>query len=125
MRDRIPTDHQLPSDLRRRLTRTHAGAAPPPELEDRTLAALRHEGLIGAGAPRRVERVVRGVLPGAVTRVAAAAAIFAAGVIVGWLAVPAPTEPHTVIGRNAASVVTDDSTSQSRAATNLRHVVWF
>lgn len=103
-------------DERARFAGLTAERLPPPQVEQRTVAALRERGLIG--------RRTRFSPPLIIGLLLAASIVFAAGALVGYAA--ANRRPANAPGRAVASTRSvaqlDSADSTARRA---RHVVWY
>jgi len=104
------------ADERARFAALSTERLPPPELEQRTVAALRERGMLGRRS-RFSPAVIIGLL-------LAASIVFVAGALVGYAA--ANRKPAVVPDRSVASTRSvaqlDSADSTARRA---RHVVWY
>ena len=109
-------ENEWTADERARFAALGSERVPPPQLEQRTVVALRERGLIGRRS-RFSPPVIIGLL-------LAASIVFAAGALVGYAA--ANRKPADVPGRSVASTRSvaqlDSADSTARRA---RHVVWY
>lgn len=114
--DRSFDENEWTPEERARLGALSAERVPPPELERRTVSALRQQGLVG-GRWRVSTRFVVGAL-------LAASAVFVAGALVGYAAAnrrAAPSAPPAVASNRAVAQI--ESTVVPAAP--AKHVVWY
>jgi hypothetical protein len=115
--DRPFDENEWSAEERARFASLSAHRVPPAELKQRTLRALRERGQLGRSRPS-TGLVVGGLV--------AAAAVFAAGAMVGYTAAgrrPAATPAAPVSFSANRAVAQVDSTANAAPAT--RHVVWY
>jgi hypothetical protein len=113
--DRSFDENEWTPEERARLGALNAERVPPPELEWRTLSALKQQGMLG-GRQRLSTRFVVGAL-------LAASAVFVAGALVGYAAAnrrPAAIAPPAVASTRAVAQI-----ESTVPATPAKHVVWY
>jgi hypothetical protein len=120
MSDDQDRGHELSTAERDALRRLYADGVPDPGLEDRIVAALRSRGRLGLPVGGHSRRGLRR----AALRVAAAVALFAAGVLVGrsgWRG-QFPAQPNERTGRRDS--VESATITDPRPEPKVRRVVW-
>jgi len=109
-------ENEWTAEERARFAALGAERVPPPQLEQRTVTALRERGLLG-----RRSRISPPVIIGLLL---AASIVFAAGALVGYAAAnrkPAQVPERAVAStRSVAQLDSGDSTAR-----RARHVVWY